>query len=71
VDWSNPHQNYLLEFDTIFGCGVCDSDELVMLLGTVALSCGIGVLVLDAIFGCGVCDSNEDELILLEAVTGI
>jgi hypothetical protein len=64
--------NYLLELDNTVGWGVLDNtDELVMLLGAAALSCGNGVvLAFEDIFGWGVWDSNDDELILLD-VTGI
>jgi hypothetical protein len=48
-----------------------NTDELVMLLGAAALSCGNGVvLAFEDIFGCGVWDSNDDELIPLD-VKGI
>ena len=48
-----------------------NTDELVMLLGAAALSCGNGgVLAFEDIFGGGVWDSNDDELIPLD-VTGI
>ena len=80
-DWSSFYRirnvftlasNYLLELDNTVGWGVWDSnDELVMLLGAAALSCGNGVvLAFEDIFGWGVWDSNDDELISLD-VTGI
>ena len=64
--------NYLLELDNTVGWGVWDNtDELVMLLGAVALSCGNGVvLAFEGIFGCGVWDSNDEELTSLD-VEGI
>ena len=44
--------------------------KLVILLGVVALRCGIEVVLLDSNFGCAVFDSKELELIIFEDVIG-
>jgi hypothetical protein len=50
---------------------VLDSnEELVMVVGLVALSRGNGELELEAIFGCDVLDSNDDELTVPDDVMG-
>ena len=45
------------------------NEELVMVVGLVALSRGNGV-ELEAIFGCDVLDSNDDELTVPDDVMG-
>lgn len=46
------------------------NEELVMVVGLVALSWGNGELELEAIFGCDVLDSNDDELTVPDDVMG-
>lgn len=46
------------------------NEELVMVVGLVALSRGNGELELEAIFGCDVLDSNDDELTVPDDVMG-
>ena len=48
--------------DNTFGWGILDSnEELVMVVGLLALSWGSGVDVLEGIFGWVVLDSSDDE----------